>query len=224
MEIKAIIFDLYKTLGDFRRLVTPDDVSSLLRNKGYEVYPQAWRHAFGFVLFIDYPRYGLSSHEEIIKQTLKHLNVEVDEETLIEVGSLFKNNPFIPYAESIDALKKSKELGLKTAISTSTPKPFFESGIQSLVKYLDFICTGYEAGYEKSNPQIYNKVIETLSIEPEETVVIGDNPILDIFNAKNLGFITIHLPRKRSPSKYADEIAKNVLEAVNIVEKWIQIK
>jgi hypothetical protein len=41
MGIKAVIFDLFKTLGEFERLITDDEATSMLREKGYEVYPQA---------------------------------------------------------------------------------------------------------------------------------------------------------------------------------------
>ncbi len=47
------MFDLFKTLGEFEWTITDEDVSSLLRGRGYEVYPQAWRHAFSFVVFVD---------------------------------------------------------------------------------------------------------------------------------------------------------------------------
>jgi len=40
MATKAIIFDLFKTLGEFEWTITDESVSSLLRGRGYEIYPQ----------------------------------------------------------------------------------------------------------------------------------------------------------------------------------------
>jgi hypothetical protein len=67
MATEAVVFDLFKTLGEFEWIITDDDATSLLRDKGYEVYPQAWRHAFSFVVFVDYPRLGFGSHETLFK-------------------------------------------------------------------------------------------------------------------------------------------------------------
>jgi FMN phosphatase YigB (HAD superfamily) len=87
---------------------------------------------------------------------------------------------------------------------------------------LDFICTGYEAGYEKSNPNMYRVILDRLSVEPSEAVVIGDNPVLDVANSKRLGMKAIQVVREGAPSDQADGAAVNVLEAVRLVERWAQ--
>ena len=218
--IKAVIFDLFKTLGEFE-LISEYEASIFLRNKGYVIYPQTWRSAFGFVLFIDYPKYGYDSHESLFYQVFNRLELDVDESTVIELSDKFRNSPFKLFSNSLEAVKRAKNAGLKTAIATSTPKPFFISGIEPLVKHLDYICTGYEAGYEKSNPQMYDNILRTLCVEPDEAVVIGDNPILDIVNAKQLGLWAIQIRNEEEPSDLADEVVKNVLDAVKIVLQWI---
>ena len=138
-----------------------------------------------------------------------------------ELSDLFRDSSFKLYPGSIEALKQVKDEGLKTANATSTPKPFFINGIKPILDYLDFICTGYEAGYEKSNPQIFQIILDRLNIKPDETVVIGDNPVLDISNAKQLGLATIQLLSQEPPSEMADETAHNVLEAVKILDKLV---
>jgi len=199
MVIGAVIFDLFKTLGEFEWTITDEDVSSLLRGRGYEVYPQAWRHAFSFVVFVDYPRHGFGSHEALFKQVFRRLEVDADDDTVNDLADTFRSSPFRLYPESHEAVKRARDIGLKTAIATSTPKPFFRTGVEPIAEYIDFICTGYEAGYEKSNPRIYKVITDRLQVEPEETVVIGDDPVLDISNAKQHGIWTIHIPREGAP-------------------------
>lgn len=92
-------------------------------------------------------------------------------------------------------------MGLKTVIATTTPKFWFQNDIASIVDAIDFICTGYEAGYEKSNPRIYQKIMETLNVEPWEVVVIGDNIELDVRNPKNLGMKAIHIKKDQDYKK-----------------------
>ena len=221
MGIKAVVFDLVKTLGEFERLITDDEVTTFLREKGYEVYPQAWRHAFGFVVFVDYPRQGYETHEALFSQVIKRLGVELDETTIVKLSTLFRDSPFVLFKESHEAVGRAKDAGLKTVIATSTPKPFFIKGIEPIEGQLDFICTGYEAGYEKSNPRIYRIILDKFEIKPEETVVIGDDPVLDISNPHRMGMRTIQIIREGTTSELADETAPNVLEAVKITLSWI---
>jgi putative hydrolase of the HAD superfamily len=222
MTVKAVVFDVFKTLGEFSRAITDEEVSTILQSKGYSVYPQAWRYAFSFTVFIDYPKYGYESYEALLRRVFQHLEVDVDNGPIHEVAELFRNSPFTLYNESHEAVKRVKHLGLKTAIATSTPKPFFIKGLGHIESLIDFVCTGYEAGYEKSNPQIYKIITDRLDMEPSETVVIGDNPVLDIANSKKHGMKAIQIVREGAPSEQADGAARNVLEAVKLIEHWVQ--
>ena len=60
-----------------------------------------------------------------------------------------------------------------------------------------------------------------MRIKPEEAVVIGDDPVLDISNPHRLGMRTIQIIREGATSELADETAPNVLEAVKIALTWI---
>lgn len=221
MGIKAVIFDLIKTLGEVERPITDDDATSLLREEGYEVYPQAWRHAFGFVVFVDYPREGYGTHEALIRQVFRRLGVDVDRATIGKLSDLFRGSPFVLYGGSGEAVRRVKDAGLKAAIATSTPKPLFIRGVGPIAGLLDFICTGYEAGCEKSNPRMYLRVLDELGVQPGEAVVIGDDPILDVSNPHRLGMRTIQIVRGGTPSEHADETAGDALEAVDKALAWI---
>ena len=222
MTVKAVVFDLFKTLGEFSRLVTDEEAAAFLQSKGYAVYPQAWGHAWGFTVFVDYPRHGYESHEALIGRALQLLDVDADDGSIHELAELFRGSPFALYSESLEAVKRVKGLGLKTAIATSPPKAFFIRGLGSVESLIDFICTGYEAGYEKSNPNMYRVILDRLGVEPSEAVAIGDNPVLDIANSKKYGMRAIHVVRDGAPSDQTNGVAKDVLEAVQLVERWVQ--
>jgi HAD superfamily hydrolase (TIGR01549 family) len=218
--IKAIIFDLVRTLGEFKHLVNEEEASSLLRELGYKVYPQAWKYSFGFVLFVDYPRIGYESVEDIIGQTLKHLDINVEEETLSKVAEIYRRNTFKLYSNSVEALKKAKNCGFKTAVATSTPKPFFDEALRLINPFIDYLCTGYEAGCEKSNPRMLHHALEKLGVKPSEAVMVGDDPKLDILNAKRVGLKTIQVGSDNLSGNLADTYVRDVLEAVNLVQSW----
>ena len=82
---------------------------------------------------------------------------------------------------------------------------------------------GYTFHCEKSNPRIYLKTLEALSVKASEAVMIGDELELDILLPKKLGMKAILLDRARQyPSedcKEADAIVNNLREAMETVRK-----
>lgn len=114
-----------------------------------------------------------------------------------------------------------KKLGLKTAVATTTPKFLFMDGIQDFAYIIDFVCTGYEAGCEKSNPQIFREICRVLEVQPSSVLVIGDSYELDIRNPNQLGMKTIHITKQKG-NTVADYSVKNIAKAVEIVEKMMK--
>lgn len=217
-----MVFDLFNTLGRFPDVISDNEASSFLVGRGYEVYPQAFRHAFGFTVFIDYPRYGFEGFEAMFRKMFERLQMDVDNATLRELSKIYGDMRFELFTEAVDAVRRAKALGLKTAIATTTPKFWFEEDIAENADSIDFICTGYEAGCEKSNPRMYRRIMDALGVEPGETVVIGDDIDLDVRNPKGLGMRTIHVDEgPGSEARIADAVVGNVSEAMNIVESWM---
>lgn len=217
--IKAVIFDLVGTLAFVKERVDNKKVSSFLVSNGYEVYPQQLTSAFSFVVFIDYPKFGFDDYESMLKKMFERLEVEVDELVFKGVVRLYEKQAFEPYSDSEQVVRKVKDLGLKTAIATTTPRFWFEKDLKPILSYIDFICTGYEAGCEKSNPKMYKRILKRLKVSPPETMVIGDNIELDVLIPKKLGIKTILLNRngKSRRSLEPDISVSNLKEAI----KWI---
>lgn len=221
-KLKAVVFDLFNTLGHFPHIVGDDAVSSFLVSRGYEVYPQTFKWAFGFTVFIDYPRYGFEDYESMFRKVFERLEMDADDEIIRELSSIYSESRFELFPEAVEAVRRAKTLSLKTAIATTTPKFWFQNNISPIIDHIDFICTGYEAGCEKSNPRIYRRILKALQVEPEEAVVIGDNIELDIRNPKSLGIRAIHINKDNNDDeKIADATVNNVLEAMNVVESWM---
>ena len=223
MRIKAVLFDLYGTLVYVINEVSDDEASEYLFNRGYEISPQQLKAAWLFVSMVDYPRYGYRDWNSFLKRVFWRLGVKVDEKTLTEFRELSRKSRNVLYPEIREAVSKVKSYGFRTAIVTTTPHFFFEEAIEPIKKYFDFICTGYEARCDKSNPRMYRKVLEVLDVKPEETVVIGDDLRYDILLPKKLGMHTILLDRKmeRQNVDIPDAVVKDLREAVKIVVNWM---
>ena len=219
--LKAVFFDLFKTLGDFRAKIEDGAICNLLISRGYEIHPQTFRHAFAFVTFVDNPIACFTSYPEMFRKAFERIGVAVDEATIRDVSKIYADNQFELYPGSPEAVKRIKSLGLKTAIVTTPPRFWFESGIKSILNDVDFVCTSSEARCEKSNPRIYIKALEVIGASAQEAVVIGDDPELDIRIPRRMGMRAIHLTVDEKAAE-ADAKAENLCEATDIVERWFR--
>jgi putative hydrolase of the HAD superfamily len=219
VKIKAVLFDMHGTLVHAENDVTEEEISDYLFNKGYEISPQQLRAAWSFVSFIDYPKYGYKSWHSFFSQIFWRLKVKVDKKTLQAIVKLLENRPYKLYSDVAEAVTKAKQVGFKTATVTTIAYFQFKKAIEPIKKYFDFIMTGYEAGCDKTNPRMYRKVLEILKVQPEEAIMIGDDPPIDVILPKRLGIRSILLNRERSHVEcpQAEAVVNDLNEAVEII-------
>lgn len=89
--------------------------------------------------------------------------------------------------------------------------------------YFDIIVTGYEAGYEKSNPKMHMHTLQKLNVAPHEAAMVGDELLVDIKIPKKLGMRTILLDRTnkiRIKPHEADAKTTTLTETMVIIERW----
>lgn len=223
MVLQAVFFDLHGTLAFLKNPLNSEEISEFFLESGYEIFPQSWDAASHFVGMVDYPKNGYFNRLSFLKQTLNRLEMEVGDDTLAKLASLYDNrNKYCLFSDAISAVKKAKELELKTAIVTTIPRFVFASAIEPIKDYFDVIMTGYEAGCEKSNPVMYKKTLESVKVRPDQAVMIGDELLVDVKIPKKLGMKAILLDRSRDQTKpcAADETTATLTEALAIVEKW----
>lgn len=215
--IKAVLFDLYGTLAYQENPVTNEEVSECLFGRNYEVSPQQLRAAFAFVAFIDYPKHGYRHWRSFLSRVFRLLETKVDKETLSGIVKLYESRPLRLYPDAADAVINAKKSGLKTAIITTGTRFIAENAVKPIREYFDLIMTGFEAGCDKSNPKMYLKALEILSIEPREAIVIGDDFQLDFLIPKRLGLKTVLLDREaKNKGKAVNAFAHDLHEAVEI--------
>lgn len=77
-----------------------------------------------------------------------------------------------------------------------------------LAQYLEGAFISEEMGIEKST-EFYRKIADTLGVEPEKCIMVGDREDLDIKPAKEAGFKTIRIFR----GSYSDKPKETVADA-----------
>ena len=224
MALKAVLFDLYGTLAYVKNPISSEEISEFLLRRGYRAYPQSLDAASHYVSMIDYPKQGYDSWKAYLKQVLRRLDVEVDADTLEELATLYqKRRTLTLHEDAATALRKTKDLNLKTAIITTIAHFYFYPAIEPIHQYIDAIITGYEASCEKSNPKMHQHALTKLGVRPQEAVMVGAESLVDIKIPKSLGMKTIFLDRDnrlRYKLPEADAKVTTLTEAIDQIERW----
>ena len=75
------------------------------------------------------------------------------------------------------ALSRLKRDGYKLAVCSNSVRPSIEAmmNLSGLSDYLDLILSNQDVEYGKPNPEIYIKAMETLNVNPDESLILEDN-------------------------------------------------
>lgn len=187
--IKGIIFDLSGTLAYRVRPISYLTASKMLRKMGYDVWHQEWEAAYRFVFFVEYPKGRIRSYEDFLKRTFQLLHINPSKRDLERIVRYYKRNDRFRFFPDV---KYARKIGLKKAILTTIAR--FRFDFLDLSQF-DPVMTGSEIGRAKPHPAGFLKIIKKWKLKPSEVLVVGDEPDLDIFPAKELGFQTLLIDR-----------------------------
>ncbi len=217
-HIKAMVFDFHATLAYKERSVDTMDVVEILREAGHDIGPQEWEGASRYVFFIDFPKERFSNWSEYRGRICELLGIEFTDELGQELEKLYarrniwKLYPEVP--EVIDRLCKDFALGIATTI----PSFQVRQVLGELASHFGFTGTGDTVGRAKGSRSFYLTIARELNATPQESLFVGDDPVLDIEIPHSLGFRTVHLTRKgESPSEVAEFNVSSLKEIEPIV-------
>jgi beta-phosphoglucomutase len=76
------------------------------------------------------------------------------------------------------ALARLKAAGYKLAVASNSVRRSIELMMEksALAPYLDALVSNQDVERAKPDPEIYNKAMSLLSVRPEETLIVEDNP------------------------------------------------
>lgn len=88
----------------------------------------------------------------------------------------------------------------------------------NLDKYFSHVFTSDKIGYPKPNPIFFEQVLHTLSIKPEQAVMVGDDLYADIIGAKQVGIMGIYYnPKKKLHTQNIDYEVNNLIDIREIL-------
>jgi len=215
MPIKAVIFDLYRTLIDPSATKSPDvQTHEFLQRK--------------FGIKVDFTTFRKTKEKIYIKyfkQRDTHPFTEIDpkhwwEEIFLALGVKksdlqdddleavirLRNEIWMPntklYPEVKDLLQQLKQaFKLKLAVITNISRGDFareNMNYLGITGFFDVILTSAESGIRKPNPVIFHDALARLKVKPQEAIFCGDTKWDDIKGAKDAGIWSVLISRPQT--------------------------
>jgi putative hydrolase of the HAD superfamily len=125
--------------------------------------------------------------EEVYASFLSNLDVRYDREMLDDLHDNFRKHYRTQYFSCVEEVLKGLSSKYKVALLSNTmsdqPKILLrEAGFD---KYFDAIYCSRDLGIRKPNPKIFDIVLKELSVQPENTVHVGDSVEADMYGARD---------------------------------------
>jgi putative hydrolase of the HAD superfamily len=204
-RIKAIGFDLFNTLITLAPEALKEALGSLigsLESSGFVLDRESFKHDYVKAAnrFLEQSQKdGRETHNRFwISAALSAQGYPVapnDPRVSGAVEAYFSVFPercrLIPKtSEMLTSLQGSFRLGLLSNF-THAPAAWQVIDALGLRSYFDVVLISGELGYRKPHPMVFEKLIESLGVQREETIYIGDDPEADIRGAQQAGLQAI---------------------------------
>ncbi len=207
--IKAVSFDFYNTLVRFwppleeiqqaacheLGLTVGEDaithgyaVADVLFNRENEERPLSKRSEEERLEFF-------ARYEQLILETAG-IPVSLDLARRVWKMAMAVPKDFVPFNDTVPALKQLREAGYKVGIITNLRRDLDElCRSVGLAPYLDFAVGSEEVGKEKPHPPIFMAALKRVDAAPEEVVHVGDQLRSDVMGAQGVGMHGVLIDR-----------------------------
>ncbi len=148
--------------------------------------------------------------EEVFRALFEEKGIAPDEPLVRHAGQFFRilSMEFIRlYDGTEEMLSAVKESGRKIYLLSNAQRIFteYEMNALGITKYFDGIFISSDEGCKKPDLKFFRKLIDTCGIDPERTVMVGNDGICDIEGAKRAGLGTVYVHSDISPAEDAPD-------------------
>ena len=241
-KIRAVITDYIGTLTKAREYSLDSSRRKLhqsLSEVGFEAplatFLEAYKNAHEKYRVIRYKEMREITNVVWVSETLNTLGYEtVAEDRRIKTAL---NVFFQDYVETLELrpwteillqdIVKNCKLGL---ISNFTYTPVIYASLRKLGigKYFNTIVVSEDIGWRKPHKRIFRAALESLNVEANETIFVGDSPVEDIEGAKEVGMKAIFVLSQFNTleelyciKQKPDIIAENLQEVSDSLKRMI---
>ena len=171
MKIKAVLFDMDGVLIDAKDWHYEALNHALLYFKAKPISRED--HLTKFDGLSTQQKLKILSREEGLDENLHDQINELKQKYTWKIGE----EKIQPLPIHISAVKKLQEEGYKMAVCSNSVKKTVElfTSKAGLANYMEFLMSNEDVKNKKPDPEIYQKAIEKLGLQPEECLIVEDN-------------------------------------------------
>ncbi|MGZ9586496.1 HAD family hydrolase [Paenibacillus marinisediminis] len=187
MDIKALAFD-------FDGLILDTETTS------YHAYRDVFRYYGQDISFDKWQCWvgGIHTHTLACDYLEELLEQRIDRDEVIQLEKrifqeMILSQDLLPGV--VDVLEAGKRMGLKLALASSASSEWAIGHLKryDLVAYFDVLQTRDDAIYVKPHPEIYQKAIQALGVNPREMIAFEDSQV-GTLAAKAAGAYCVAVP------------------------------
>ena len=234
--IRAVIFDLDNTLTDFMEVKSRSIAAAVdaMIDAGLDAklgmdQPSARQTALQQIQEV-YEREGIE-YQKVFNTYLKEVLGAVDYR-LLAAGIVgyrrARDSNLVPYPHVHWTLHQLLRGGLKLAVVTDAPREqaWLRLVYLNLHHVFDAVVAYEDTGERKPDPAPFREALTRLSMEPKDTLMIGDWPDRDMAGAKAVGMTTVFAhygyswSKDRGPIEEhpADHEIHDIRELIEVIE------
>ena len=204
--IKALTFDVFGTLFDWRRGCR----SFLLERLGLppalveELLDRFRERQFLYMLLDNCLWRGMNRFRELTRLAFLYasgsLGMELDEDSAMGFLEVWGRLP--PYEDSVPALEELRRRGYRTAMLSNGDRDSLRRLAEQLGGKIDAVISSDDAGVYKPSPAIYEAAVRKLGLDKAEIIHVAGSYI-DVIGASSAGLRVFWINRESArPESY----------------------
>lgn len=210
--MKAVLFDMDGVLVD-SELYYMDGTLAWMREKGFNGRFEDICKIVGTTMDKTYELLSEMIDGRLSKKEIEIINTQYFKEHPLDYKKIMK-----PYA--LELIKKLKEMGIKIAVCSSSPKDniIHVLNICGYMPYLDYVVSGDEFEHSKPSPDIYLTAAKDLGVEIKDCIVIEDSKLgIDAGKNADMTVIAVREERFSQDQSRADYICNSMKEIESLL-------
>lgn len=237
-QVKALIFDFDNTIEDLKTGVVY--AHHRLAQKFFELYGIYAPTTVRILNEIDskYSRKGVGADPMLFDRHnwfgdyFKEVGITVEKKDVDHFVDLYwrfvleKARPMPQAAEVLGRLKNEYKIGVMTDSDGKGRYKIERAKTSGMLQFIDVFMTSDEPGVNKPNRKFYSMMLERLKLRPDECVMVGDKPQVDLELAKEIGMKTVWMKygnwAKRQGDRhfdYVDHEINDLSELLDIIKE-----
>lgn len=198
MAIKVVAFDVHNTLLHWpASRVQPAEVQQLLAEWGIDISYQAYEAARAAVLILDTPKREIEGWTDFLALLFDRMGVSVSVDLLTSLTAMHESRDgMVGFPEAVPVLQAARAAGLVTCTFTTLPRALLGRHAGGVLRALDHYFNCSTAGFAKGDRRYYRRITERLSVEPQEILCVGDDPVGDCLVPGQIGWQPVLLDRQ----------------------------